>query len=289
MLNKSGILKYKYLHIMTTREKEVVEYYLKGYSAKTISVNIQCNVKTVWAILKRNNIKARSLSEAAMKYTCNEEFFSNIDTEHKAYWLGALFADGNISKKASKSGQIFLTSADKDWVENFMKDIGSSNFPRKEVHKHFKTCVWKAQITSAKMFNDLNHIGCVPAKSKIIELPIIKNDLLNHFIRGYFDGDGTVGVYKNIKTLDWKILKSGICSGSKKFVEQLLEILPTKNKSIKYIGVYVAQFSLNDSLALYNYLYKDATVFLKRKKKVFDDYIQNYKPRKRFRDYNRLP
>lgn len=276
---------------MTTKEKEelVINYYSKGFSAKKVSLHAQCNVKTVRAILLRRGIKLRNLSEASMKYTCNDSFFSNIDNEIKAYWLGALYADGNISKRASKSGQIFLTSSDEDWVVNFMKDIESTNKPRKEFHKKYNTYVWKAQITSSQMFNDLNTLGCTPTKSKTITFPRIHDGLIHHFIRGYFDGDGTVGIYTNLKSNDWKVLKSGICSGSELFIKQLLEKLPVKNKSIYHNCVYTTKFSLNDSLALCNYMYKNANVYLERKKQIFDNYLLNYKPRKRFRDYNGLP
>jgi intein-encoded DNA endonuclease-like protein len=276
---------------MITKEKEesVIYHYSKGLSTKKVADLSFCNVKTVRAILLRNNIKMRTLSEALMKYSCNDNFFSTIDSEIKAYWLGALYADGNISKKASKSGQIFLTSSDEEWVLDFMQAIVSTNKPRKEFHKKYNTFVWKAQITSSVMFDNLNDLGCIPAKSKTITFPKIHDDLVHHFIRGYFDGDGTVGQYKNSKTKDWHVLKSGICSGSELFIKQILEKIPVKNKNIYYKGVYTTQFSVNDSIALYNYIYKNANVYLVRKKQIFDKYILNYKPRKRFRDYNGLP
>lgn len=271
-------------------EKEIIEQYttLKSSAAK-ISKNLNIDKKTVYRVLKRNNIPIRTLSQAAMQYTCNDEFFAKIDTEEKAYWLGALFADGNVSQKASKSGQIFLTTADKDWVESFMKAIQSTNKPRSEIHSKFKTMVWKAQITSKPMFNDLIKLRCVPAKSLIIELPVLNENLYPHFIRGYFDGDGSVGIYTNLKKHNWRILKSSICSGSELFIKQLLEKLPVNHKKITYKGVYNIQFSLGDTLRLYNYMYSNATVYLSRKKKVFDTYLESYKPRKRFNDYNKLP
>ena len=276
---------------MITKEKEqlIITNYLNGLSAKKVAELSNCNVKTVSKVLIRNGLKLRNLSEASMKYTCKNDFFSVIDNEVKAYWLGALYADGNISKKASKSGQIFLTSSDEEWVSDFMQAIASSNKPRKELHKKYGTYVWKAQITSAVMFNNLNDLGCTPAKSKTITFPNISDDLIHHFIRGYFDGDGTVGVYKNLKANDWQVLKSGICSGSELFIKQVLEKIPVKNKSIYHRGVYTTQFSLNDSIALYNYMYNNASVYLLRKKQVFDKYLLDYKPRKRFRDYNGLP
>jgi hypothetical protein len=270
-------------------EQKVIDYYVTdNLSGKKIASILEINVKTVFAILKRNNIKSKTLSESAMKYTCQDDFFSVINTEKKAYWLGVLFADGSITEKASKSGQIIFSSKDKEWVDQFLSDVGSNNSPNCEYQKLYKKYIWKAQITSAQMYNDLNSLGCTPAKTKTIKVPILDVALMHHFIRGYFDGDGTVGVYRNLKTDDWKILKSGFCSGSQKFIIDLLEILPVKNKTIKQVKeCYITQHSLKDTLNLFEYMYKNYTTCLERKRKVFINYLDSYKPRKRFNDYNR--
>ena len=45
------------------------------------------------------------------------------------------------------------------------------------------------------MFNDLIKQGCVPNKSLILTFPNkhqVPKNLINHFIRGYFDGDGSI-------------------------------------------------------------------------------------------------
>jgi len=273
----------------TEIEQKVINYYITDkLSGKKIADILTINVKTVFAILKRNNVKSRTLSESSMKYTCQDDFFNVINTEKKAYWLGVLFADGSITKKASKSGQVIFSSKDKEWVNLFLSDIGSNNSPNCEYQKIFKKYIWKAQITSAQMYNDLNNLGCTPTKTKTIRIPILDDELIHHFIRGYFDGDGTVGIYKNLKNNDWKILKSGFCSGSQKFIIDLLSILPVKNKTIKKNkDCYITQHSLQDTLNLFNYMYKDYITCLERKRKVFIIYLDTYKPRKRFNDYNR--
>lgn len=273
-------------------EKDIIKYYQEKLSAAKISEKLKIDKKTVYRVLNNNNIKTRTLSEAAYKYTCNDNFFDVINTEEKAYWLGVLYADGNITNNTVSCKRIFLTSTDKEWVEDFLKAIQSTNTPKLEKHNKFKDAnVWKAAISSPKMHSDLNNLGCTAVKSMTIRMPNIKNELVHHFIRGYFDGDGTVGIYKNNKKLDWMVLKSGFCSGSEKFIKDLLNIIPVKNKKIYHTNknLYLANFSLNDSISLYNYLYKDATIYLKRKHKIFNEYILNYKPRKRFNDYNRLP
>ena len=273
----------------TEIEQKVIDYYtIHKLSGNKIASLLQINVKTVFAILKRNNIKSRTLSESAMKYTCQDDFFNVINTEKKAYWLGVLFADGNITKKGSKSGQIIFSSKDKEWVDLFLLDVGSNNSSNCEYQKLYKKYIWKAQITSAQMYNDLNSLGCTPTKTKTIRIPSLDDKLIHHFIRGYFDGDGTVGIYKNLKNSDWKIIKSGFCSGSQKFIVDLLNILPVKNKTIKQSKeCYITQHSLHDTLNLFEYMYKNYVTCLERKRQVFINYLDTYKPRKRFNDYNR--
>jgi hypothetical protein len=82
------------------------------------------------------------------------------------------------------------------------------------------------------MFDDLCYHGCVPNKSLILKFPTINEGLISHFIRGYFDGDGTVGEYQNVKNSNSKTLRSGMCSGSKEFLEELVTHLPIKNKKL---------------------------------------------------------
>lgn len=271
-------------------EKLIIKYYVKDNLSANKTANIlKINRKTVYRVLRKHS-KTRSLSQAAMKHTCNDNFFNIINTEKKAYWLGVLFADGNISKNSSKTGSLFFSSKDKEWVESFIKDINSSNTVKLESHSKFiKSKIWKIQITSKQLYDDLNNLGCTPVKSKTMLFPKLPKKLIPHFIRGYFDGDGTVGIYNNLKNDNWKILKSGFCSGSKQFLESLITYLPIQNKVVntRNNSIYTIQISLNDTIELYKYMYNNHTVCLKRKKIIFEKYLTTYTPRKRFNDYNR--
>jgi len=274
----SGILQHNTLHMTTEKEKQLINYYvMQKLSADKIADLMCINRKTVYATLKKNNIKTRTISQAAMRYSCNDNFFEVIDTEEKAYWLGALYADGNVSQNKTGSGKIFLSSKDQTWVERFMKSIESTNKPTREFHKKYQKEIWKAQITSTKMFNDLVRLGCLPRKSLIITFPKLNLKLIPHFIRGYFDGDGTVGVYQNLKTHNWKILKSGFCSGSEIFLKELVKYLPVKNKNVVFNkSLYIIQFSLMDSIALHDYMYKEFSICLTRKFLKFSHYLLEY-------------
>jgi len=205
------------------------------------------------------------------KYTKNDEFFKIIDTEEKAYWLGAMYADGCVRNDKN----IFFTSKDKDWVDSFLNAISYTGVALKEIHSVYKTDCWKANITSKQMFDDLCYHGCVPNKSLILKFPTINEELIPHFIRGYFDGDGTVGEYQNVKNSNSKTLRSGMCSGSKEFLEELVTHLPIKNKKLyKSTSVWTINLSVKDSISFAKYIYNNATVYLSRKKIIFDNAIQ---------------
>ena len=63
--------------------------------------------------LKALGIPSRSKRE---KYSFNRQYFNNIDTEDKAYWLGFLLADGNNTEATLR---IRLKAADREHLEKF--------------------------------------------------------------------------------------------------------------------------------------------------------------------------
>ena len=73
-----------------------------------------------------------------------------------------------------------------------------TNTPYKE---NYKCC--SISIVNDHLVNSLNNKGVLYKKSKILTFPTIQQvpkNLLFHFIRGYFDGDGSVYEYsKTIK------------------------------------------------------------------------------------------
>lgn len=244
----------------------------KRYGNKYKNIWITCSEICIYQkygiylhnILKHNIMKP--------KYTKNENYFSVIDSADKAYWLGALYADGCVRNDKN----VFFTSKDKDWVLDFLKAIEYTGKPLRELHKVYKTECWKANITSKIMFKDLVNNGCVPNKSLILEFPKLNDSLIPHFIRGYFDGDGSVGEYKTSNKSEYKALRSSICSGSKKFLDELVKYLPIKYMNVRKNknGVYSISMSVKNSISFANYIYKDANIFLKRKKDIFDNAIQ---------------
>lgn len=133
-----------------------------------------------------------------------QNFFEKIETEVQAYLLGFYAADGSINEKR-KTFRVHLQKSDAELVYLY-KDLISPDarlFTMQErdvkgrngqiVKAHESVGV---DINSSKLCNDLVNLGFGYNKSYAeLNLPKIDEKLIKHFIRGYFDGDGTISYY----------------------------------------------------------------------------------------------
>jgi hypothetical protein len=139
-------------------------------------------------------------------------YFQNIDTKEKAYWLGFLYADGCLVEYPNRAEiRLKLKIRDEDTIDKFC-DTLQLNKDKKEYvldeggHKDVLI-----RFCCRKMSNDLIRHGLTFRKSKTIQLPDLQNiDLDLAFLLGYYDGDG-------------RRHTSVISSGSKQFLEQVKE------------------------------------------------------------------
>ena len=192
------------------------------------------------------------------------EHFETIDTEEKAYWLGFLYADGNVHLNEDKV-ELGLAEKDLHHIEKFKDFIGLPN----KISYRPKTNSYRFSFRSKMLKADLIDKGCTPKKSLTLKFPTnqqVPKKLIRHFIRGYFDGDGWF-------TSTDKSLQLGFI-GTLDFIQGVLKQLPhemTLNK-IHYVHpnqnkiprrylmskkIYIAAFLI--------YMYKDAHIFLDRK------------------------
>lgn len=232
------------------------------------------SAKTIYDILQRNG---REHIVANKKYSINDKYFEKIDNEEKSYWLGFLYADGYVRFVKNRSGELKLKLQikDKHHIELFKKNI-SSNHPIKDLiskvkidDKIYISKCSNLSIYNTKIVKDLVNLGCVNKKSLIIKFPILNENLIRHFIRGYFDGDGCVTT-KNRYSVN-------IISGSYDFLYEITRILNEIdfNLEIKPKGkIHKIEFNnKNKFIKFYHYLYDDSTICLYRKKQKFENKI----------------
>lgn len=136
------------------------------------------------------------------KYELNENYFEQIDTEDKAYWLGFISADGCIvsCSKETRSLRLRINIHEKD--EEYLlkfRDSIQGNMPIKKFKsnkgKRFESNQVKIDINSNKLCDDLINVGVGFRKTFDLTMPKVPQNLISHFIRGYFDGDGCICRY----------------------------------------------------------------------------------------------
>ena len=217
----------------------------------------------------------------------NYNYFDKIDTEEKAYWLGFLFADGNVSRDSyiRKNGtikngnykiEISLKSEDIEHLEKFSKAI-DYNKPIKVSKASFRKERCRLQFNNKHMWNTLNNLGCIPCKSLKLKFPninIFKNKwLIYSFIRGYVDGDGNIGYCnKEQSRMQLRIL------GTKDFLTILQKLLPLESDNKLYKKDNIYELVFNDKRGAYvtSILYNGASVYLDRKYKRYRNFCRLY-------------
>lgn len=189
------------------------------------------------------------------KYTLNEYFFDKWTSE-MAYVLGFWFADGYMRKE--KSYRIVFSSNDYELMQQIRRVLGSSHPLRRQIHDKTLQMI----IHSKYMYKKLSKLGGLRNKSLIMDFPDIPSKYLKDFIRGYFDGDGSVFYVNYLSTKNnkpYKELRSNFTSGSRKFLEKLMRIL---NKEIGLTIKKLSKYSQDHSLKL-GYGTQDTQTLLK--------------------------
>ena len=212
------------------------------------------------------------------KANFNENVFDSIDTEEKAYWLGFIFADGTISSsplreeaKTQYQFELSLSAKDVSHLEKFAKFIEY----KQTIFCDDTRC--RLSVYSKHLWQVLNVNGCTPQKSLTLKFPRIElfksKDLIRHFIRGYWDGDGCLSwknkehTYPEISVLGTDEMLYPIISYLPIEYKPTLRILhPDKQSITKY-------FALTGKKAynIASYLYKDSMIYLQRK---YDKYLE---------------
>ncbi|ASB89277.1 MULTISPECIES: helix-turn-helix domain-containing protein [Bacillus] len=206
------------------------------------------------------------------KYRVNDSFFETIDTEEKAYWLGFISADGCVYIKKNSGSRILeisLNIKDVNHLVKFNKCL-DSNYP---IIQNTNSC--RVSIVSRKIFQDLLKLGVTERKSKTLIPPteqLIPPNLMFHYIRGYFDGDG--GFTTHDKYLTYAV---NFC-GTPQVCEFILSQLNKQNLRLinKKDVESFAQIRIKgnkQSLDVANKLYNNATIYLDRKFKQYQDLI----------------
>lgn len=183
---------------------------------------------------------------------------------HKmGYLVGFIAADGNLYSHKGYEVSLTVHEKDKEILNHAAIILGGTIIYRPTLH------CYTLRIFSKMFFDILFNLGIHPKKSLTLTFPNIPQNYIRDFVRGYFDGDGSV-CYKQHK----KGVIASFC-GTKEFLLELRNILNkntdiSNNASISKDGnIYVLSFGKKDTIKLSNWIYYPNCLCLPRKRQVF--------------------
>lgn len=230
------------------------------------------------------------------KYKFNENYFHKIDTADKAYWFGFLCADGCIldmklydGTRVPQTIQLSLGISDIHHIQKFMTAIELEKpiYIGVAHNKNSVTQYCRLQVGSSIMSNDLINNGCIQRKTGRLLFPSsIPAEYMRDFVRGYFDGNGSVYFCERMNFdkrrgksyLQW----SFVCNfqGTYAFLQELCEVLKqndiyTLNIRKGHGNIWSVEFSKRETVRkFYHYLYDNCSTCLDRK---HDKFINTFK------------
>jgi len=294
-----------------TKDKLIELYVVKRMSLTDIGRIAGCTRVNVHYKLKRFGIKARSktaartlaLDQGKIKTTRIDEFgdeneityqkirynenFFKVWSSEMAYVLGLIYTDGNLHIRKYKSGYqlgiLAFAQKDKELVEKFLQLMDCDAKIRFKKRKEFKNTtageLYYFSIGNNDIANDLMQLGITPDKSLNMTFPDIPKEYLRHFIRGIFDGDGSVYI-ENKKYIRVKLL-----SGSKQFIHSLNQSLIEAGFPVRPIyggtesskNAFFIRYNSDDDVAkFYDYIYSgvNQNIYYSKKKEIFLNHFQ---------------
>lgn len=259
----------------TLNSVDVLEQYTLLKNIHKVAEYFNVSISPIKKILKLNGLDITN-----RRYEVNHNYFDIIDTEEKAYWLGFLFADGYIRERVNgDSLELKLCIKDKNHLELFRESINSNH----KIVDSFNNVKYRNKVSrshmchlamySSKLVESVKSQGIHSRKTFTIQKPKIEKNLIRHFIRGYFDGDGSFSFNHNKH-----ICSTNFACASEMFRTFLIDELFENNIKVRWYGdIKLYIYSKIDNLKFYNYIYENSTIYLERKKEKYEEFRRYYK------------
>lgn len=251
--------------------KKLYEKHLDGLTIKELSNKYDIKYTTLYYGFKRNgfNIKVNQ-SRDRQKYNVNRKYFDKIDTEDKAYFLGLLMSDGCITKGSKKTPRLLLKlHKDDKYIIEIFRDLIIPNKPL-QIDKNSM----RLEISDPDLVESLIDKGFKYNKTKFGEVfPIMHKNLQRHFIRGFFDGDGSISKPRKNRNLQVQV---NICCSNRDFLLKTQSVL--KNYHIETILTEEQRETKN----MFRLIFSTHNSRCKLYKFMYNNICENYKLNRKF-------
>lgn len=215
------------------------KYYTEGKSQDKIAADLKVSQWVISDRMRKNGIprlkRTRKLNP--WKYRINHNAFDNLNI-HTSWWIGWMVSDGFVLNDRRFGLKVSIRDIDIiEKLKSFLKYTGPIYKQRDKIKDRNKVYLQAAIIpTSYRIVDKLNEYGIIPNKSLTIRFPKSiadsNEDLIRPFIRGIFEGDGSLLHDKN-KSLVFQIVGTyEICNG-------------VQQQFMKFVGVEKTKLSHN--------------------------------------------
>lgn len=244
----------------------IINEYATGRSQKDIATALGRKQGNIARVLRRSGVQAKRRGPYRT-HSLDENFFSVIDTEEKAYWLGFISADGNVQR--SPDGRqvwlgVELHRRDRGHLIKLATSLGSDVTPRDRINNNGVECS-SVRFHSQRLVDDLGVLGVVPNKTFSLQPWSGSPELMRHYWRGFVDGDGCL--YVGSRHLALQLV------GTEAVVDSFRQHMLTTNPNLTVVPqptkspgiVQISYYGSASPKLLVTHLYRNATVFLERK------------------------
>lgn len=225
----------------------------------------------------------------------NKHDIFDVWDETSAYLFGFWLADGSLLHRKIKNNyyKIWkLTNTDTQIIKKISAILKHKYTTATDKKRPTTQPVHQIRIYSDKLF-DFCHtmVSCGNKTNASYPLPCIPDDMFHHFVRGFFDGDGSVFI-KSYKTRHKKIIYALTTSFAGSKDSTILELLRdylslkigTGNKKVtiykhnklakngKATHTKTLSYNQYDSYLLCEWMYSGTTIHMKRKKEIYDGF-----------------
>ncbi len=185
-----------------------------------------------------------------------------------AYCVGIISADGNLSKDGR---HIKIVSKDPQIITNCRTTLKpTAKITMQSRGAGLIKKYYVLSFSSVTLFRFLTLLGIFPAKSRTIAFVNVPKQYFQDFVRGLFDGDGSISIYANKQSSKDQV-KLRFASASISFLNWIKDML---QKSVSTAGGYITLdkrcYSLSygkvDAFKIINFMYYEGVeMFLDRK------------------------
>lgn len=271
-LYKLGLRRKNYLRQDVRNNKDkIISAYKELKNISYIAELFNCSESLIQTILRNAGVDLNTLS-----YQLDSTVFDVIDSEEKAYWLGFLSGDGSISNDLSR---LTLNLSIRDYEHLFRFRLFLKTDCDIVIHRNkgkqnkINNDYCRLSITSKSLITSLMKKGIKPNKTFNINLPLLEDySLYRHYIRGLFDADGwitradtrnaqfgIIGYIPHINEVQNILVSACGLSKNKIYIDKRKD---NRTGSLVYGGC-------SQLVRIFEFLYKDATIFLKRKQALW--------------------